>query len=146
MSMGKIRTVVNDMFIIATCMVVGLGIQEALIHLSSNMNTFETPWYIPLTIPVTAFLCALPSALVNDCDGLGRRQMVFRVVLHYSCIFLVVTGCGYLFNWYSDVPEFLVIVLVYTIIYGMVWLVSWWLEKRDESTINSALKEMQDKE
>lgn len=146
MIMKRIKTVVNDMFIIATCMVAGLGIQEALIHFSSNMQSFEMPWYIPLTIPIAAFLCALPSALIDDCDGWNIRQTIFRVVLHYLCLFLVVSGCGFAFTWYSSLAEYLVIVLVFTIIYGMVWLIGWWLEKRDESNINSALKAMQDKE
>ena len=146
MNMGKIKSAVNEMFIIATCMVIGLGIQETLIHFSTNMKSFETPWYIPLTIPIAAFLCALPSSLINDCDELSKWKTVFRVVLHYLCLFIIVTGCGFAFSWYSDESGYLVVILVFTMIYTMVWLISWWLEKRDENIINSALKSMQDKE
>ncbi|MDD5935707.1 MAG: DUF3021 family protein [Clostridiales bacterium] len=144
--MKSIKMVVNEMFIISTCMMIGLGIQEVLIHFSSGMSTFEMPWYIPLTIPFTAFVCSLPSALLNECDGLNKKQIVVRVILHYFCLLFVVTSCGYMFHWYSQVLEYLVIACVYTIIYGVVWLISWWLNKRDEDTINKALKIIQDKE
>lgn len=138
--------VVNEMFIISTCMITGLGIQEALMHFSNGLRTFETPWYIPLTIPITAFVCALPSALINDCDGLNKKQIAVRVILHYLCLLFVVTSCGFVFRWYSQALEYFVIACVYTVIYGMVWLISWWLEKRDEATINKALKAIQDEE
>lgn len=134
------------MIIIMAAMVLGLGIQEMLLHFSHGISSFKMPWYIPLTIPLTAFLCALPSAFINDMDGLSKKQINFRIFLHFICLQFVVTIGGYIFGWYSSSLEYAVIMIVYIVIYMSVWLVSWWLGKRDEAIINRALKEIQDKE
>ena len=144
--MNKRKTILNDMIIIMAAMVSGLGIQEMLLHFSHGITSFEMPWYIPLTIPLAAFLCALPSAFINDIDGLSKRQIHFRLFLHFICLQLVVTICGYVFGWYSSGLEYVVIMIVYLIIYVSVWLINWWLGKRDEVIINRALKEIQDQE
>ena len=134
------------MIIIMAAMVLGLGIQEMLLHFSRGLISFEMPWYIPLTIPLTAFLCALPSAILNDIDGLSKKQINFRIFLHFICLQLIVTIFGYLFCWYSSSLEYGVILIVFIVIYMSVWLINWWLGKRDEAIINRALKEIQDKE
>ena len=134
------------MIIIMAAMVLGLGIQEMLLHFSRGISSLEMPWYIPLTIPLTAFLCALPSAILNDIDGLSKKQINFRIFLHFICLKLIVTIFGYLFCWYSSSLEYGVILIVFIVIYMSVWLINWWLGKRDEAIINRALKEIQDKE
>lgn len=144
--MKKFKMIMNDMMIISTAMVLGLGIQEMIMHFTRGISSFEMPWYIPFTIPFTAFLCALPSALVNDCDGLNKRQIRFRIFLHFICLRLVVSICGFVFGWYSQRSEYTVIMVVYLIIYVGVWLISWWLGKRDEEIINQALKKIHDTE
>lgn len=144
--MSRIKAIINDMIIIMAMMVLGLGIQEMLLHFSHGISTFEMPWYIPLTIPITALLCALPSAFINDIDGLSKKQINFRIFLHYICLKLVVTILGYVFGWYSSSLEYAVIIVVYILIYISVWLISWWLGKCDEERINQALKGIQDKE
>lgn len=144
--MNKIKTIIYDMVIISTAMVIGLGIQEMIMHFTRGIGSFEMPWYTPLTIPFTSLLCALPSALMNDCDELSKKQIRLRVCLHFICLWLVVTICGFVFGWYSQVSEYMAIMWVYIIIYVSVWFISWWLGKRDEEMINKALKIMRDKE
>ena len=144
--MNKIKTIINDMVIISTAMVFGLGIQEMIMHFTRGIRSFEMPWYIPLTIPFVSFLCALPSALMNDRDELSKKQIYFRIFLHFICLWLVVTICGFGFKWYSLVSEYMAIMLVFIIIYVGVWLLSWWLGKRDEDMINEALRKIHDKE
>lgn len=144
--MNKMKTIINDMVIISTAMVLGLGIQEMIIHFTRGIRSFEMLWYIPLTIPFVSLLCALPSALMNDCDELSKKQIRFRVCLHFICLWLVVTICGSIFGWYSLVSEYMSIMLVFVIIYVGVWMLSWWLGKRDENIINEALQRIHDKE
>ncbi len=144
--MNKMKTIINDMVIISTAMVLGLGIQEMIIHFTQGIRSFEMPWYIPLTIPLVSLLCALPSALMSDIDELSKNQIRLRVCLHFVCLWLVVTICGSLFEWYALVSEYMSIMVVFVIIYVGVWLLSWWLGKRDESIINEALQRIYDKE
>jgi len=144
--MNKARIIAKDMMIIMAAMIAGLGIQEALLHFSKGVTTIEMPWYIPLTIALAAFLCALPSALINDMDHLTKKQVRVRILLHFVCLNLVVTICGYVFGWYSTGLEYAAIAVVFLVIYLSVWLISWWLGKRDEDSINRALKEIQDKD
>jgi len=144
--MKQMKIILNDMFIIVAAMVFVLGIEEMIMHFTRNMESFEMPWYIPLTIIFTAFLCALPSPLINDCDELNKKQISFRVFLHFICLKMVVTICGFLFGWYSSGAEYMVILLVFVIIYVSVWGISWWLSKRDEEMINIALRKNRDAE
>lgn len=144
--MNKLKTIINDMFIISTAMVLALGIQEMIMHFARGIRSFEMPWYIPLTISFVSLLCTLPSALMSDCDELSKKQIRFRVCVHFSCLWLVVTICGYIFRWYSLVSEYMVITLFFIIIYVGVWFISWWLGKRDEDMINEALQKIHDKE
>jgi len=144
--MKQMKIILNDMFIIVAAMVLGLGIEEMIMHFTRNLRSFEMPWYIPLTIILTAFLCALPSPLINDCDELNKKQISFRVFLHFISLLLVVTICGFLFGWYSSGTEYMVILLVFVIIYVSVWGISWWLSKRDEEIINIELRKNRDVE
>jgi len=144
--MKNIKTIIGDMLIISTTMILGLGVMEMIMHFTRGITTFEMPWFIPLTIPLTAFLCAMPSALVSDCDKLNRRQIIIRVCIHFACLLAVVTICGYLFGWFSNALEYIVIALEFTIIYISVWAISWWLSKRDEIVINGVLRDFQDEE
>lgn len=144
--MNKLKTIINDMVIISTAMVLGLGIQEMIIHFTRGIRSFEMPWYIPLTIPFVSLLCALPSALLNDCNELSKKQICFRIYLHFICLKLIVTVCGFIFHWYSQASEYMVIMLVFILIYMSVWFLSWWLGKRDEDMINEALQKIHDKE
>jgi len=144
--MNKAKIIVKDMIIIMAAMIVGLGIQETLLHFSKGTSMIEMPWYIPLSIVLAAFLCALPSAFINDMDHLTKKQINGRIFLHFVCLKLVVTICGYIFGWYSTGLEYAAILIVFLIIYISVWLISWWLGKRDEESINQALKGIQDKE
>lgn len=144
--MSKARIIVKDMMIIMAAMIVGLGIQETLLHFFKGISMIEMPWYIPLTIVLAAFLCALPSAFINDMDHLTKEQINVRIYLHFVCLKLVVTICGYVFGWYSTGLEYATILIVFLILYVSVWLISWWLGKRDEESINRALKGIQDKE
>lgn len=144
--MSKARIIVKDMMIIMAAMIVGLGIQETLLHFFKGIRMIEMPWYIPLTIVLAAFLCALPSAFINDMDHLTKEQINVRIYLHFICLKLVVTICGYVFGWYSTGLEYAAILIVFLIIYVSVWLISWWFGKRDAESINRALKGIQDKE
>jgi len=134
------------MIIIMAAMIAGLGMQETLLHFFKGISMIEMPWYIPLSVVLAAFSCAFPSAFINDMDHLTKKQVNGRIFLHFVCLMLVVTICGYIFGWYSTGLEYAVILAVFLIIYISVWLISWWLGKRDEESINQALKGIQDKE
>jgi len=144
--MDKARVIVKDMLIIMAAMLAGLGIQEMLLHFSKGISMIEMPWYIPLTIALAAFLCALPSAFLADMDRLSKKQVYARICFHFVCLLLVITICGYLFDWYATGAEYAVILVVFLIIYISVWLINWWLGKRDADSINRALKGIRDTE
>ena len=58
----------------------------------------------------------------------------------------MVAGCGWLFGWYSNLTEFIVIAVMYVVIYAFVWISSLWMAKTDEKKINEAIKDIQDEE
>ena len=144
--MNKCKIVFYQTLMISTAILVGLGIQEIIDYFRYGIESFEIEWYIPITIPLTALLCSIPSILIIDCEGLSKKRIIFRVIVHFICLLMIVSGCGYLFKWYSNADEYIVILIEYVLIYAFVWLASWWFEKKDEVKINEALKDLQDNE
>ncbi|MBO6016053.1 MAG: DUF3021 family protein, partial [Lachnospiraceae bacterium] len=108
--------------------------------------TLQWPWYIPLSIVFTGFACALPTLLLISGDDTGAGGSLVRVPLHFVCIWLLVTGCGYVFGWYAGWREYVPIAVMYVLIYGFVWFSTAWLAKSDENKINRALTEVRDEE
>ena len=103
-------------------------------------------WYIPISIVFKGFLCALPSLILYCADDNKKVSLQLAEVLHFAAVLAVVSLCGYLFRWYTDFKEYLVILLLYVLIYGAVWLSTIWMFKADEKKINRAIDEIRDEE
>ena len=53
---------------------------------------------------------------------------------------------GHFCGWYSNLSEYLIIVIMYIIIYAFVWIATVWMLKVDEKKINDAISEIRDEE
>lgn len=144
--MSKGKLVFHQTLMISTAILFGLGIQAAIHRIMSGELTIEWQWYIPLSVIVTGFLCAVPSLLLLEDDRLSSNHIKMRICLHFVFLGCVVGLSGYLFRWYSNFNQFLSIAMIYVLIYGFVWGATLWITKSDENKINEAIKEIRDEE
>jgi threonine/homoserine efflux transporter RhtA len=144
--MKKWKLIFSQTLMISTGILFGVGVQAAINHLNTSAENLQWQWYIPLSIIFTGFLCALASLFLLEDEGRSVSQSRIRIVLHFIFLFLVVAGCGYLFDWYDDVGGLAVIGGMYVLIYGFVWVGSLWMGKADEKKINEAINEIRDEE
>lgn len=144
--MKKWKIVFNQTLMISTGILFGLGVQKLIEWLCNKDTSINWPWYIPLSIILTGFLCALATLFLIDRDGENVTSGKIRIVLHFIFLLIVVAGCGWLFGWYSDLTGFIVIAVMYVLIYAFVWISSLWMAKTDEKKINEAIRDIQDEE
>lgn len=143
--MKKIKVIFNQTLMISTAMLFGLGIQAFIRHLQGKEAMIEWPWYIPFSIIIAGFLCALPTWFLLEDDCSTRWYRLCKVV-HFMVLWGIVSLCGLLFQWYTGIKEYISVMVMYVIIYGFVWIATRWLVKRDEIRINEAIREIQDEE
>lgn len=144
--MSKGKLIFHQTLMISTAILFGLGIQAAICRIMNGEYTIEWQWYIPLSVIVTGFLCAVPSLLLLEDDRLSSNHIKIRIILHFVFLGGVVSLSGYLFRWYSKFNQFISIAMIYVLIYGFVWGATLWVTKSDENRINEAIKEIQDEE
>ena len=142
--MNIVKKLFVQVMIIATSILFLNGINMVIQHISGNDIALQ--WYHPVTIILTAVLCALPTILLRDSDQWDRKTFWRRVPLHCLSLYAVVAGAGWLFRWYDDAESLVSISVIFFIIYVFVWLSGHWLDKQDEKKINHALDTIRDSE
>ena len=144
--MNKCRLIFTQTMMISTGILFGVGVQALIGHLTAGTESLAWPWYTPLSVIFTGFLCALGTLLLQEKDGEKISRSVLRIVLHFLFLFLVVAGCGYVFGWYDTAEGLAVIGGMYVLIDGFVWAGSVWIGKTDEKKINEAIDGIRDEE
>ena len=144
--MNKAKIIFNQTIMISTAILFGLGIQMIIQHFISGSETLVLGWYIPISICLTGFLCSLPTYFLLDIDTLEKKVMWMRIGIHFILVGGIVVLCGYLFDWYGNLFDVRKIVVLYSIIYVFVWIITAWIAKSDEIKINAAIKDMHDSE
>lgn len=144
--MNKWKLVFNQTLMISTAILLGHGVQAVIGYMIGVEQTIVWQWYIPLSIIITGFLCSVPSLLLLEDDKLNSKHIKIRIFIHFVCLWVVVSVCGYLFQWYRSLPEYVPLAIMYVLIYAFVWGATLWITKSDENRINEAIKEIQDDE
>lgn len=141
--MNKLKMLFQQTTMISFMVLLAIGLEGMVRHIVGLEFTLE--WHHPLSIVLTGFLGALPTPLVWNKDHKWRH---FPTMLAAHCIMLlgVVSLMGYLFRWYSNAAEYLFVATAYFVIYVLVWIVTFWLERCEEIKINQAIKKIQDEE
>ncbi len=143
--MNKAKIIFNQTMMISTAVLFGMGIETAIMFLVAGQYMIEWQWYIPLSIVLVGFLCALASlVLYDETDNESHQRL--RVVIHFILVLGIVSLFGYLFDWYSDLTGYLIIAIMYVIIYTFVWISTLWMLKADEKKINDAIDRIRDEE
>ena len=144
--MNKAKLIFNQTLMISTAILFGMGIRTAILYLTAGQYMINWQWYIPLSIVLVGFLCSLASFLLYD-DAVGSvASMRIRKILHFLLVFGIVSLSGYFLDWYSDLTQYLLIVIMYIIIYAFVWIATIWMLRADADKINDAISEIRDEE
>lgn len=131
---------------ISTAILFGIGVQTMVLRFKTDYYMMSWPWYIPLSIIFTGFVCSIPTTVLLSLDTLSRGRMWLRIIIHFVFVGAAVSLCGYLFKWFSNFMEYLPILVMYVLIYVFVWSASAWMAKEDEKKINEAIKDFQDED
>ncbi len=146
--MNKLKLIFMQTVMISAAILFGMGLQFMLKFIAAPEDSIKIiwPWYMPLAIILTAFLCSIPTLLLADIDNISSKDMQCRIILHFFCILAMVSAAGFLLKWYENINEYFIILLMFILIYAFVWAISFWIGKTEEHKINKAIKEIQDEE
>ena len=145
--MNRWKLIFNQTLMISTAILFGLGVEEFIEFLVNGDEWMNWQWFIPLSVIFTGSLCALASlVLVDEDSSLKRINMKLRIFIHFLALFVVVIGCGYIFNWYSTIKQLVPIMIIYVLTYVFVWIATLWVFKTDEKKINDAIKDIRDED
>ena len=144
--MNRAKLIFNQTLMVSTAILFGMGVRTAVLFVTAGEYMISWQWYIPLSIVAVGFLCALVSLILYDDSMGGKVNMRMRICLHCLLVFTIVSLSGHFFGWYTNLTEYLLIVIMYIIIYAFVWISTAWMLKADEKKINDAISEIRDEE
>lgn len=145
--MNKKKVIFSQTMMISTAILFAIGAQSLILHFKEGSQAIEWQWYIPMTIVLAGFLCALPTYIIFAiCESASSIKIVIGLIVHFLLVGGIVSLCGFLFGWYSSWDGYFPILVMYVLIYLFVWSATVWIGKNDEKKINSVIGMFKDKE
>jgi len=144
--MNKAKLVFFQTTMISTAIFALNGLSEVILHFKNGVDSFNYGWYYSLSIICIGFLCSLPTFFLEYDIKTSKLGVLLRVFLHFITIGLIVSLGGFVFKWYENLSNYLMVMISYVIIYLLVWIISSWMTKTNENKINAAIKNIQDEE
>lgn len=144
--MNKVKLIYNQTLMISTGILFAMGIRTVVLYFLNGEYMVNWQWYIPISMIIAGFLCALASLILYREDDNKKVNEYVTKGIHFVLVYGIVSLCGYIFRWYTNLREYLFIVMLYVIIYVCVWVYSIWMFKNDEKIINKAIDEIRDEE
>ncbi len=138
--MDKLKRVFFTFSTVNTCVIAGVSIYLYIFNrdVQLNMSIF-------LQIMLVSFTTSLGIFLYPN-RQICKKELIFRVLLHYVYVNLIVLGCGLWFEWY-DVNNIFAIIGILTLtflVFLTVSLISWKKAEQFAELVNQKLKEYQD--
>jgi hypothetical protein len=122
-----------------TCVTVAIAILGANFDKETTFG-YEA-FYSPIIIGIIA---VLPSYVLYSRKELSFKQMLFRRILHFIVLELILIGFGYLTKILNDINVTVSFALSVFIIYLITNLITWIIDSRTASEINVGLKRLQE--
>ncbi len=102
-------------------------------------------WY-PFMVILTGFIGAIPTFLFYFRKEPTRKQFFVRTILHFIIIETLIMIEGWLFRWYDEFIQGLIVFIMIFVVYLFVWFFSFKLDCSLADNINNALKKINDDE
>lgn len=112
------------------------------------INIYSNP-YLPVRLIVQAAIIALVASLLNFIyiseKPIYRKSMVIRTCIHFSLLLFTVTGCAWIFKWFSftDPAPATAFFILFIAVYAIIWLANFIGDILDERMMNLRLTEYQ---
>jgi len=135
------RLVLNHFMMITTVLLIAMGLIKLF---SDSKSGFD--WYFPFQIICVAFSTAILSLIYVSKEEQSKKNFLIRVAIHYVLLNAVVLGEGYLFKWWTETYEMLIVIAVFVFVYVCVWIFTMITDKKTSNDINKALKNKPNKE
>jgi len=140
----KLKNIFVQSLMISTGILAVICVEGIVYHLLGDEPVFS--WYLPLSVLLTGFSCAVPTVLLLGHEGLSPGAFLIRLMIHMILLYGIVVAMGYVFSWYSKLDGFLFVTGGYFFVYIFVWASNIWLNKQNAKKINEALKSIQDED
>lgn len=127
-----------EYFIITTCITAATAILGMGIDPSAKFG-YES-YFSPL---IFGFISVLPSIVTYSKKELSIKQTIIRKILHFICLLFLLCMFGYFTGLLNGSVEIVSFALAVLIIYVVVNVVNWHLNKKEAVQINNMLKKYQ---
>ncbi len=133
-----IKKCLMEYFIITTCITAATAILGMGIDPSAKFG-YES-YFSPL---IFGFISVLPSIVTYSKKELSIKQTIIRKILHFICLLFLLCMFGYFTGLLNGSVEIVSFALAVLIIYVVVNVVNWHLNKKEAVQINNMLKKYQ---
>ena len=104
------------------------------------------PSFYPWMVLLSGIAGAIPTLLFYFRTEPTKKQFIIRVILHFIVIVTLIMTLGFVFGWYTNLLEGLIILGVILAVYASVWFLSYKLNASQAKNINDALNRINDDE
>ena len=104
------------------------------------------PPFYPWMVLLSGATGSIPTLLFYFRTEPTKKQFIIRVILHFIVIVTLIMTFGFIFSWYTDFFEGLIIFGMILAVYASVWFLSYKLNVSMANNINDALNRLNDDE
>ena len=130
-----LKTLINQFFVITVCVMFFTSVVNLFWGYGIKYDS-NYPWVLMLT----GFLGTLPSLVFIFNKEPTKKQFIIRCVLHYMLLCIIITGEGFLVNWFANAYELFVMLGELTVVYALVWLTMYFSSLSIKKEVNKALQ------
>ena len=135
-----IKLLVIQAVIVSFCIVFGNAIISVIAHFLGHNITYS--WYFPASVILTGILSALPTLIFY----IKRLPFIAKIIIHFVLLLGVISLAQIIFGLSFELLDMISLYSIFIITYGLVWIISYQINKLDERNINKLLEESKDSE
>ena len=139
--MSRLKMLFTQASFISVGIFLGVGVAQIIYHFIGE--TYAPEWYFNISALFAGIICSLPSLLLC---GENVKHFKARRAVHFVILFIAFSLLGFLFNWYSDLLGYAVVMGIFICVYAFTWFAMLWVYKREDKQINAALDSIRDEE
>ena len=135
--------------VVQTCAYVVFGVEIAVaVFISVFYPGVSLSVALLWEILACSIVCALGNVIWWTGKELSRMETLIRIFLHYLYINAVVFGSAFLFDWidYDSIVMVISMFFMILVIFLVVFLASWYHDKKISDLMNRGLKIYQERE
>lgn len=128
-----------DMFTRVVTAIVFFEVIYIFIFYGMDSKGAENLWETLIVAALTSIGCA--PCLPNE--ELSKNATIVRSIIYFGYVNVVVWVCGFMFEWFvpSDIGMIIGLELTITLVYIVVFLLTYWSEWKTAEKMNQKLKE-----